>query len=74
MEFVVKSAKASTQKTATLILPLGENCQLGSVAQSVDSASAGALSTALKRGDIQAARPAGPQGRAGTAGRHRQGG
>ncbi len=53
MEFVVKSAKASTQKTATLILPLGENCQLGSVAQSVDSASAGALSTALKRGDIQ---------------------
>ena len=53
MEFVVKSAKASTQKTATLILPLGENCLLGSVAQSVDSASAGALSTALKRGDIQ---------------------
>jgi len=29
MEFVVKSAKASTQKTATLILPLGENCLLG---------------------------------------------
>lgn len=53
MEFVVKSAKASTQKTATLILPLGEDCVLGSVAQSVDSASGGALSAALKRGDIQ---------------------
>src|SRR3546814_7160205 len=53
MEFVVKSAKASTQKTATLVLPLGDDCLLGSVAQSVDSASGGALSTALKRGDIQ---------------------
>ena len=53
MEFVVKSAKASIQKTATLILPLAEGCILGSVAQSVDSASGGALSVALKRGDIQ---------------------
>jgi len=53
MEFVVKSAKASTQKTATLVLLLGDDCLLGSVAQSVDSASGGALSTALKRGDIQ---------------------
>ncbi|MCQ4263862.1 leucyl aminopeptidase [Stutzerimonas stutzeri] len=53
MEFVVKSAKASIQKTATLILPLAEGCILGSVAQSVDSASGGALSGALKRGDIQ---------------------
>ncbi|MCQ4301291.1 leucyl aminopeptidase [Pseudomonas songnenensis] len=53
MEFVVKSAKASTQKTATLILPLVEDCVLGSVAQSVDSASGGALSAAFKRGDIQ---------------------
>ncbi|WP_279222862.1 leucyl aminopeptidase [Stutzerimonas kunmingensis] len=53
MEFVVKSAKASTLKTATLVLPLGDDCLLGSVAQSVDSASGGALSTALKRGDIQ---------------------
>lgn len=53
MEFVVKSAKASTQKTATLILPLAEGCILGSVAESVDAASGGALSTALKRGDIQ---------------------
>ena len=53
MEFVVKSAKASTQKTATLILPLADDCLLGSVAQSVDSTSGGALSAALKRGDIQ---------------------
>ncbi|RRV09723.1 leucyl aminopeptidase [Stutzerimonas xanthomarina] len=53
MEFVVKSAKASTQKTATLVLPLGDDCLLGSVAQNVDSTSGGALSTALKRGDIQ---------------------
>ncbi len=53
MEFVVKSAKAATQKTATLILPLGEDRSLGSVAQSVDSASGGALGAALKRGDIQ---------------------
>ena len=53
MEFVVKSAKASTQKTATLILPLADDRALGGVAQSLDSASGGALSAVLKRGDIQ---------------------
>lgn len=53
MEFVVKNAKAAAAKTATLVLPVGENQQLGAIAQSVDQASGGAISAVLKRGDLQ---------------------
>ncbi len=53
MEFVVKSAKASTLKTATLVLPVSEGLALGETAQAVDTASGGALTTILKRGDLQ---------------------
>ena len=53
MEFVVKSSKAAATKTATLILPLGEDLALGAIAQSVDTACGGAISAVLKRGDLQ---------------------
>ncbi|MBA1272555.1 leucyl aminopeptidase [Stutzerimonas azotifigens] len=53
MEFVVKSAKASTLKTATLVLPVSEGLALGETAQAVDTASGGAITTILKRGDLQ---------------------
>ncbi|EQM73905.1 leucyl aminopeptidase [Stutzerimonas stutzeri] len=52
MEFVVKNTKAAAAKTATLVLPVNENQQLGPVAQSVDQASGGVISTILKRGDL----------------------
>lgn len=53
MEYVVKTAKAPTTQTATLVLPVSEERLLGEVAQSVDAASAGLISAALKRGDLQ---------------------
>jgi leucyl aminopeptidase len=53
MEFVVKSSKAAATKTATLILPLGEDLALGAIVQSVDTACGGAISAVLKRGDLQ---------------------
>ena len=53
MEFVVKNTKAAVAKTATLVLPVGEDQQLGAIAQSVDQASGGAISAVLKRGDLQ---------------------
>lgn len=53
MEFVVKNTKAAAAKTATLVLPVGENQQLDAVAQSVDQACGGAISAVLKRGDLQ---------------------
>jgi leucyl aminopeptidase len=52
MEFLVKSARPETLKTATLVLPVGEEHLLGAVAQAVDSASGGAISELLKRGDL----------------------
>jgi leucyl aminopeptidase len=52
MEFLVKSARPETLKTATLVLPVGEGHLLGTVAQAVDSASGGAISELLKRGDL----------------------
>lgn len=53
MEFVVKTTKAAATKTATLVLPVAEGQLLGATAQSVDQASGGAVSTVLKRGDLQ---------------------
>ncbi|WP_313339655.1 leucyl aminopeptidase [Stutzerimonas nitrititolerans] len=53
MEFVVKNTKAPAIKAATLVLPVGEDLVLGTTAQSIDAASAGAIATVLKRGDLQ---------------------
>lgn len=52
MEFLVKSARPETLKTATLVVAVGEDRQLGSLAQAVDAASGGAIGAALKRGDL----------------------
>ncbi|HLA31209.1 MAG TPA: M17 family peptidase N-terminal domain-containing protein, partial [Pseudomonas sp.] len=52
MEFIVKSARPETLKTATLVVPVGEGRPLGAVAKAVDAASAGAISALLKRGDL----------------------
>ena len=52
MELVVKSVAAASVKTATLVLPVGENRKLGAVAKAVDQASEGAISAVLKRGDL----------------------
>ncbi|MCF6783051.1 MULTISPECIES: leucyl aminopeptidase [Pseudomonadaceae] len=53
MQFVVKTTKAPATKTATLVLPVSDDLVLGEIAQSVDAASAGAISATLKRGDLQ---------------------
>lgn len=52
MEFLVKSASPETLKTATLVLPIGEDLVLGDAAQLIDQQSAGALSAVIKQGDI----------------------
>ena len=52
MDFIVKSARPETLKTATLVIPVGEGRTLGETAQQVDSASGGAISALLKRGDL----------------------
>jgi leucyl aminopeptidase len=52
MEFIVKSARPETLKTATLVIPVGEGHTLGETAQQIDSASGGAISALLKRGDL----------------------
>jgi len=52
MEFIVKSARPETLKTATLVVPVGEGRPLGAVAKAVDAASDGAISALLKRGDL----------------------
>ncbi|MCW3148535.1 leucyl aminopeptidase [Stutzerimonas stutzeri] len=52
MEFVVKTAKAPTLKTATLVLPVGEGRILGESVQAADAATGGAISAILKRGDL----------------------
>ncbi|WP_445938185.1 leucyl aminopeptidase [Pseudomonas sp.] len=52
MEFIVKSARPETLKTATLVIPVGEGCKLGEIAKTLDTASGGAISALLKRGDL----------------------
>ena len=52
MEFLVKQTRPETLKTATLVLAIGEDQQLGEQARAVDAASEGALSALLKRGDL----------------------
>jgi len=52
MELVVKSVAAASVKTATLVVPVGEGRKLGAVAKAVDQACEGAISAALKRGDL----------------------
>jgi leucyl aminopeptidase len=52
MEFLVKSTRPETLKTATLVVALGEGRKLGVAAKAVDDASGGAISALLKRGDI----------------------
>ncbi len=52
MEFLAKSARPETVKTATLVIPVGEGRVLGNLAQAVDAASGGAIATLLKRGDL----------------------
>ncbi|MBV7561845.1 leucyl aminopeptidase [Pseudomonas sp. sia0905] len=52
MEFLVKSARPETLKTATLIIPVGEGGKLAATAKVVDAASGGAIAALLKRGDL----------------------
>ncbi|MGE8362644.1 leucyl aminopeptidase [Pseudomonas sp.] len=52
MEFIVKSVRPETLKTATLVIPVGEGRKLGETAKSIDTASTGAISALLKRGDL----------------------
>ncbi len=52
MHFSVKTSHPAQTKTACLILPVFKTRQLGPAAEQVDVASKGALSRALKRGDI----------------------
>jgi leucyl aminopeptidase len=52
MEFLVKSARPETLKTATLVLAVGEGRKLGEAAKAVDTASGGAIAALLKRGDL----------------------
>nr|WP_298148188.1 leucyl aminopeptidase [uncultured Pseudomonas sp.] len=52
MEFIVKSARPETLKTATLVIPVGEGRTLGEIAQLIDTTSGGAISALLKRGDL----------------------
>jgi leucyl aminopeptidase len=52
MEFIVKSARPETLKTATLVIPVGEGRTLGETATTIDTACAGAISALRKRGDL----------------------
>ncbi|BAN46851.1 leucyl aminopeptidase [Metapseudomonas resinovorans] len=52
MEFLVKSARPETLKTATLVVAIGEGRKLGEAAKAVDAAAGGAITTLLKRGDL----------------------
>ncbi|WP_277051851.1 leucyl aminopeptidase [Zestomonas thermotolerans] len=52
MEFLVKSARPETIRTATLVLAVSEGRKLGDIAKAVDQASGGAISSLLKRGDL----------------------
>jgi leucyl aminopeptidase len=52
MEFFVKSASPQTLKTATLVVPVAEGRKLSDAAKALDTASSGAISALLKRGDL----------------------
>ncbi len=52
MEFLVKSVRPETLKTATLVIAVGEGRKLGATAKAVDEATGGAISALLKRGDL----------------------
>ncbi|WP_447593309.1 leucyl aminopeptidase [Aquipseudomonas campi] len=52
MEFLVKSLRPETLKTATLVVNVAEGRKLGTAAKALDDLSGGAISTLLKRGDI----------------------
>ncbi|SFB33594.1 leucyl aminopeptidase [Azotobacter beijerinckii] len=52
MQLVVKSASPETLKTATLVIAVGEGRKLGTTAKVIDQACDGALTAALKRGDL----------------------
>ena len=52
MEYFVKSTAPEATKTATLVVSIAEGRKLSNNAKLVDLACGGALSTALKRGDI----------------------
>ncbi|MFV3332176.1 leucyl aminopeptidase [Pseudomonas sp. NY15437] len=52
MEFLVKSVRPETLKTATLVIAVGEGRKLGATAKAVDEATGGAIATLLKRGDL----------------------
>ncbi|ACO77394.1 leucyl aminopeptidase [Azotobacter vinelandii CA] len=52
MQLVVKSTSPQTLKTATLVVAVGEGRKLGATAKAIDQAADGALSAALKRGDL----------------------
>ncbi|MCJ1885574.1 leucyl aminopeptidase [Pseudomonas sp. LA21] len=52
MEFLVKSVRPETLKTATLVIAVGEGRKLGATAKAVDEVTGGAISTLLKRGDL----------------------
>ncbi|QRY79208.1 leucyl aminopeptidase [Pseudomonas sp. PDNC002] len=52
MEFLVKSVRPETLKTATLVIAVGEGRKLGATAKAVDEATGGAVSALLKRGDL----------------------
>jgi len=52
MQLVVKSASPETLKTATLVIAVGEGRKLGATAKVIDQACDGALTAALKRGDL----------------------
>jgi leucyl aminopeptidase len=47
MEFIVKSARPETLKTATLVIAIGEGHKLGETAKAIDNACAGAISALL---------------------------
>ncbi|WP_342244111.1 leucyl aminopeptidase [Pseudomonas sp. OTU5201] len=52
MEFLVKSARLETLKTATLVVAVGEGRKLGDAAKAIDAAADGAITALLKRGDL----------------------
>ena len=52
MEFLVKSVRPETLKTATLVIAVGEGRKLGATAKAVDEATGGAIANLLKRGDL----------------------
>ena len=52
MDFIVKNAQPHSVKTATLVLTVTEGGRLGEAGKALDEATAGLISAAIKRGDI----------------------